>query len=77
MYTETTSYKQSNWIEIQGQQFNFDNVFTFYINKHFKKTLIIFEVSADSPLQFEFITAEKAQAEYDRIKTILGVNNGN
>lgn len=73
MYTETTTYKQSNWIEIQRQQFNFDNVFTYWVDGKDGKILNIFEVSVDEPTKIWFDTEAEAQAEYDRIKTILGV----
>jgi len=63
MKTETTTFKQSNWIEIKGQMINLDKISVFFVKDNY---LIFLET-----LRIEFKTHKEAQAEHDRLKKIL------
>jgi len=70
MYTtETTKFNQSNWVKIQNQIINSNQVVGFYIDK--KSLVLKTTFVADCLEIFRFNTCEEAQAEYDRLKKIL------
>lgn len=77
METETTTFKQSNWIEIKGQMINLDKISTFFARDNhliFLETLfcdVSYSNQFDNELRIDFETHEEAQVEYDRLKKIL------
>lgn len=69
----------SNWIEIQGQMINFDNISAYFVRSNHLIILntflcdISYHTQFDNKFIIEFKTEQEAQAEHNRIKTILGV----